>query len=271
MLSPQANSTFISLETSLLFLFFFTKKDEHTTCFSKRLPRLRPWDVQIRSKAFTATGATAGTGPSSRFSTTRFWESYAQQGTLGSWIGSKCSNELIINIKAKQKPHRWFTKNSIYVIKTNISLSKSRRHIFLLKPLILNDLRKCNSLFYVTKKEMQLVFTCLVRQKKDYQPKRKLVARINYFFGQRNKLTSAKLTWARTYCSRIGIKHSLDQFLCTWWEPRGTCEISLEYLWVMVSQEPFEAEAYKHKTEDKGTKARKNAERALSLAVKSTS
>ena len=46
-----------------------------TICFSKSEPRLRPWEVEMSSKAFIVTGFL---GPSSFLSTTRFLDSYNQ-------------------------------------------------------------------------------------------------------------------------------------------------------------------------------------------------
>lgn len=71
--------------------FIFIKKNwkesiaftKYTICFSKRLLRLRPWDVEISSNAFIVKGATGPIGDS-RFSTTRFWQSCSQRENQGS-------------------------------------------------------------------------------------------------------------------------------------------------------------------------------------------
>lgn len=116
------------------------KQTNHTICFSKRELRFRPWDLEISSKAFIVTGATE---PSSRLSTTRFLESCTQKNQACCYTPSK------LNSLVNQGSYHWFIEDSVHIIKVNISLFESRWLISFLKPLILNDLSNCNSLFQV--------------------------------------------------------------------------------------------------------------------------
>lgn len=111
-----------------------------TICLSNSVPRLSPWDVDIRSKAFS------GTGLFSRLSTTRFFASCrlkddrSKASRAHAWSTIWWSKMIIIYPR--------LIEDCIHIIKTNICCFKARWLISFSKPFILEDLWDCDALHY---------------------------------------------------------------------------------------------------------------------------
>ena len=108
-----------------------TKEEKRsvTCCFSKRLERSSPRDIDISSNAFIITGC------GSFFSLILFISSFNSVWIKNKWLGSYC------------KSYRRFIKDCIYIIEcARTILLKFSWSIINLKPLILENLRDCDSL-----------------------------------------------------------------------------------------------------------------------------
>lgn len=101
-----------------------------TVCFSKSEPRLRPLDVEMSSKAFLVTGVLS---PSSRLSTTSFWDSYITQQKK-----SKHSHPIQSSLKNRltEKRNKSLTPDSSKIASTSSRLTFAFSYLGALYPLL---------------------------------------------------------------------------------------------------------------------------------------